>query len=167
MTLPRIRGRYPILAAALEEMFEDWALAKKNANALARKADPPSGGTLSRARTVFDAYLSPLEQPRARQYKTDLTGMSQVSFVSRSSGPCYLFGYTGASTEFAPAFDPVTDSDGIQIVAESSGGGPNWMELAEVWRTPVRLAVSTEPEAVGVNPDAWDGPFSVALQARP
>lgn len=165
MSLSALRAGYPIIAAALEERMEKRATAKPMANRVARKADLRAV-PVARPVAVLGGYISPDEDPRARQWLTDLTGMSRISFAAQSSAPVYLFYFDEGGEELSPAFVPLLDSDGQRVSADVSSGGPDWLSLPAERRTTLRLTVSTSASSLALNPNALDGPFALSLEAR-
>lgn len=167
MTRARIRAIYPRLAAAMEDAIKKRALLRRFASAVARRAGLRQGPATAPPRTVIDAYVSPDEEPFARQWITDLSGMTRIRFQSRSSNPVYLFASSSVSDEaLNPGdFAAMLDGDGDQIGAEDSPATLEWRTLADEHRGVLRLTISSEAVFAGWNGGGYASPFAVSVEA--
>lgn len=164
MPLRQMRARYPKIAAALEQFFEETAFHRRFAKTVARRAGLRQGPASLPPRTVIDAYIDPGEPPYARQYLTDLTHARRVRFYSRSSIPVYVFVSVDDSAELRPGdYEALVDGDSNPVAA--SLGSVGWQTLPEGRRSALRLTLSTSADTVEMNPDGPSGPFSCVLQA--
>ena len=144
------------------------ALHRRFASAVARRAGLRQGPATAPPRTVLDGYVSPDEPPFARQWLTDLSGISEVRFQSRSSVPVYLFVSPSVADEgLDPGdFDPMLDANSDAIFAEDEPADLAWRPLDDEHKAPVRLTISSESSAVGWDADLFASPFAVSMQAK-
>lgn len=166
MSLPKFNRQ-------IERMAENDALQTKTARSILRHANlPPSAGQ-SGPRNVIDGFISPFETLFARQWATDLTGVTRARFTSRSSSTLYVFfsplyaqllGDLPENQLLDPNnYNPLA-SVGGSVFQGSAGTEQGWMEIHPEARLAVRLAVSTSNQSVEWLRSKLDGPCSVALQ---
>ena len=151
--------------AEIEELIKRTALSVPLARAVARKAGLRQGAG-SFSRTVFAAYIDPMEQPLARQWVTDLSGASRVMLQSRSNVPIYVFCSTNVGSNALDPGDYVTLRDPALVrVSASASSEPAWRTLPINRRVPLRLTIGTDFQTPSIEPIILDGPFFVSLRA--
>jgi hypothetical protein len=142
-------------------MIDNTALQTKTARAVVRKAGlrPVSGEAVAdrvSARMVVDTYVLPTVQAANWQWRLDLTGYTQIRFISPSERTLYLYYSEATTTDVNPGdyqvFRATRVSTGATNVAISSSladrigsfqfDGIKWFEIPVTLRKDLRLSLS-------------------------
>lgn len=170
---------FPISYREIHEMTRKTVLHTRVARGVARKAGLRRTAGSLRPQTIFDAYIDPQIEGLIYQWLVDLSGFSRIHLASMSDIPVYLSYNTNAlePPSEALAVGGWTQMTGLldEVTTPISGSRADttlkWYVLDESLQRSMRLGLSVNtqgeigwPASSGAG-EAFDGPFSVALQA--
>ena len=139
------------------------------ARKVARRADLRTGG-LAGPRTVLEGFIDPNEDAQGRIWYVDFTSVAYVRLHSESNETVYLNRLASGSSIDGIAFpitgtDSLGDSYGVSANHED-GSDLGWLRLEDETLGEVRVGLGMFQGEISLDPNALEGPFSVALQVE-
>lgn len=168
---------FPRTYSAIREMLPEIALETRTARGIMRKAGLSgaiAGGL--RPRTVVDAYVDVNNGSLRYQWFVDLANFTQIRFTSQSSVSVYLWWSPDTSGILAPPSyaawqsPRVGGTTSLYVATRRDLENPasedlSWRQIPAERRVPVRFSLADGFGSLAfVAPEAFDGPFSVAVQ---
>lgn len=153
---------FPRTYAAIMEMVPAVALQTEVARGVARKAGLRRGSGSVITAAVSD-FVGSAEQPLARQWLVDFTGLGRGYFYSNASSPLYIFRSANLlSSALDPGdYEPLMDSTFTQF----SSAAPEWRDIYSPHLSAQRLTISTSSAGVEMDEGLLSGAFNVLFQA--